>query len=382
MPTDNRNLFERIRSGFNQDISSMGTALGFAGIDEAPKQVNNLIGPNETIDRYKLNLARAGAYRSAPESYRKSLPADINKQEMAGINEQEMNRLRSGLEQHNQYLAKQKEMQNQRIQQAVGLKSKKIIETDPSGKQTIKQKFEVNDGTKISIESQENPYQKQYEEMLQEGMQRNTDINLQPIAQLVDQWTGSRFAPGMSQQRQEQEREKIRRANMAGALATEGQKPIDRAESKRRWEEEMNLRKLQLAERLRAAGTKTDKRKDLVRSLDIGKARAIENTALRDQLRRQDIFPKVERGLSKDEYLKSKGINIPSGWDEPLALIAKTANVQDISVPKKAMIQTMINNARANGWPWDKIEDKIYDWEVKVDTTLENIRNAYEKIGK
>jgi hypothetical protein len=382
MPNDNRNLFERIRSGFNQDISSMGTALGFAGIDEAPKQVNNLIGPNETIDRYKLNLARAGAYRNAPESYRKSLPADINKQEMAGINEQEMNRLRSGLEQHNQYLAKQKEMQNQRIQQAVGLKSKKVIETDPTGKQTIKQNFKVNDGTEITIKSQENPYQKQYEEMLQEGMQRNTDINLQPIAQLVDQWTGSRFAPGMSQQRQEQEQEKIRRANMAGALATEGQKPIDRAESKRRWEEEMNLRKLQLAARLRAAGAKTDKRKDLVRSLDIGKARAIENTALRDQLRRQDIFPKVERGLSNDEYLKSKGINIPSGWDEPLALIAKTANVQDISVPKKAMIQTMINNARARGWSWDKIEDKIYDWEVKVDTTLENIRNAYEKIGQ
>ena len=63
-------------------------------------------------------------------------------------------------------------------------------------------------------------------------------------------------------------------------------------------------------------------------------------------------------------------------------MIAKTANVQDISPYKEAMIQTMVNNARAKGWSEDKIEDNKYHWNVLVDDTIENIRNALEREGR
>jgi hypothetical protein len=378
MPIDRRNLVQRIREGFSSDLSSIADTIGLAPLEERPMPTDNyLVGPNERINQYKRNLARAGAYEKAPESYRRSLPEGIDQEELA--------RLRTGLAQHNEYLAQQKNLQKEKLQQAVGLKSKKVIETDPSGKQTVKQNFKTNDGTEVTIKSMENPYQKQYEQMLQQGMQQNADINLQPLAQLVDTWTGSNFAPGMLKQQRIAQEQKNQRLRMAGALASEGQKPIAAAENKRRWEEEMKLKREGLdVQRLRAAlaGKKASKSKDIVKSLGIGEARAIENTALRDNLRRQDVYPRVERGLSKDPYLKSVGINIPSGWDKPLELIAKSSDASDISTPKKAMIEVMRNNALAAGYTDEDIEKIKHTWNAQVDITLENIRNALEREGQ
>lgn len=80
-----------------------------------------------------------------------------------------------------------------------GIGTKEVTTTDPQGNRTTKTEFTSEDGNKVTIEKK-TPYEEQLEQM----MTYQPQVNLQPLAQLVDTWTGSNFAPGMQDPNQQQ----------------------------------------------------------------------------------------------------------------------------------------------------------------------------------
>lgn len=336
-------------------------------------------------DKYKANVEAARSrvpgefqakrFEDHPLTYRKRLLAQNNRDVLA----QGTQAFKERIQKQQSLQQQQAQLEKDRVQQAVGLKSKKTIETDPTGKQTIKQNFKIADGTEVTIKSEENPYQQQYEQMLQQGMQETGGLNLQPIAQLVDQWTGSQFAPGMARQRQQQQTEQANRIRMAGALAGEGQKPIDRAEAKRRWEAEMQLKRDQLGiQRLRAMkSTKNDADvSKLVGRAKLGKDKAIQYHNLSKVLSKQGVREQTIQGLSKDQSLRKAGITVLPGWDGPLEVMMNNPSATDLEPQKLAMLEATIRN-ELKTHPYEYVRDRVHELSSYVDEQVQRIAAHY-----
>lgn len=368
-----------------------------------PRQYQDQVMPQDTgiLASIRNNIADFGLnfwddYRTNVEAARSRVPGEFQAKRFEGhpltfrkdlLAQNNRNVLAQGTQAFKERIANQQAMsqdlqqsQQDRIRSAVGLKSKKTIETDPTGKQTVKQNFKVADGTEVSIKSTTNPYQDQYEQMLQQGMQDQGPLNLQPIAQLVDQWTGSSLAPGFGAQRSQQMQEQANRIRMAGALAAEGQKPIDREENKRRWEAEMDLRKQQLGlQRLKAQKQSKEDAdvSKLVSKAKLNKDKVIQYNDLSKNLSKQGVKERVIAGLSKDKSLKDAGIKILPGWDGPLRVMMDTPT--DLEPQKLALLEATIRNELKTK-PYNEVRDRVHELSSWVDEQVKRISAHYGAI--
>ena len=107
-----------------------------------------------------------------------------------------------------------------RAQVAAAQAPKKTTEqVDPTtGDYTRKEEMETDDG-KVTRERKGNKYQEQYEKLLQQQVNQQQMLRLQPLAQLVDQLTGSRLAPGFQDPNIAARQDLAARVQAAGQLA-------------------------------------------------------------------------------------------------------------------------------------------------------------------
>lgn len=145
------------------------------------------------------------------------------------VSPQEAQRMRQAMQQ--EALALQARQQ-QAVQQkkandaALGRKTDSKInqKQDGSFERTDKRTDEF--GNTMEVKRTMSPEEQQYRRLLQEGVDRTPQMNLQPLAQLVDAWTGSRMAPAF-QDADAQARSRLReRIGYAKALVPQKADPL------------------------------------------------------------------------------------------------------------------------------------------------------------
>jgi hypothetical protein len=144
-------------------------------------------------------------------------------------------------------------------------------------------------------------FDKQYMNTLQQGVEPDPRLNLQPLAQLVDTWTGSRMAPGFQSAEAQAQGRLKQRIQYAGMLANQ-QKALEEAPLRRA------LLKAKTAKALTPKGSKK-KKMDWLKYV----------TSLRNP----------ENQISHD--ILQRGIN--QATNEELAQALKTANLKEVISP-------------------------------------------------
>ena len=256
----------------------------------------------------------------------------------------------------------EQELRAQKLRDAANIEEKTTITKKPGGSVQTKTQLKDGKGQEATITKVNAPYQDLYQNYLEQGLNYNPNLpNLQPLAQLVDTWTGSRFAQGYQDPNLKPQQQLAQRLKIAGTLATREQQPAIQAYKRGMEERAMKAKELTArAAAIRAAAsskTSGKKTKDIVKSLNVGKERPIENTFLRTALLKEENINKVMSGLSKDEGLNQVLASnkypelqkLPSYWDKYWKRLARARDARDISTTKEAMIAEAIDNARAAG---------------------------------
>lgn len=277
-------------------------------------------------------------------------------------------------------------VQRERLLQKAGVTRKSIIKKKPDGTEVREDNFRTEDGSEVTIKNvTENPYQEQYLELLKQGMeQRNDAINLQPIAQVVDTWTGSNFTPQFQDPNKARQAELANRIRYAGAMAAEGQKPIDAAIQAKRFREQMNLKEKELGIRALAARNKNKNKEEVSKIVNQVKFedKKIDYQDLSDTFNRRGIKERVMYGLSKDrglkEHLASANIKILPEWDIPLKNIAIQGGT-DATLDKLAMFEALVRHELKTN-SYDYVKDRAQKMATYIDHTMSQINAYYNQL--
>ena len=172
--------------------------------------------------------------------------------------------------------------QEQQLKQRLAEDSDKkiIMQQKQGGDVTVKEETTAPDGSKITREKTANKYEEAmrqilrpeptpeemaYRQRLKEAAAMQPQVNLQPLAQMVDALTGSRMAPGFQDPNIAQEQRMAQRLRAAKALADEARQPEQEAYRRLMAERKMALQKRGVAAReaqAKAMKGKTEKQKD------------------------------------------------------------------------------------------------------------------------
>lgn len=303
------------------------------------------------------------------------------------------NNLKARLAANNQAVLRQgtanayQKLQAQKLRDAAGVEKKTTITQKPGGPVETTTHLKDDKGQEATIKKvNETPYQDLYQNYLEQGLNYDPNLpNLQPLAQLVDTWTGSRFSQGYQDPNLQRQQQLAQRIKMAGTLAANEKAPIIQAYKRGMEERELKAKELTAqAALIRAAAAKKkagSKSKDIVKSLGIGKERPIENTALRSTLLKEDNINKVMTGLSKNEKLNQILASekypylqpLPSYWDKYWQRLLRGKTATDISTIKEAMVSEAINNAKAKGVDKETLEDEKYRLSSDIDAYMDVI---------
>lgn len=308
----------------------------------------------------------------------------------------QMNSLRQGLEQHNELLANQKEIQAEKIRQAAGMTETKTITKDgKDGKWTEKTNYKLPDGSTLEHKAvKETPMADMYEQYLQQAMNFKPSVpNMQPLAQLVDTWTGSNFAQGYQDPQAKQQADIANKIKLSGALAAQEQAQEKVAMAAKIKERELGAKELTAkAAMLRAqasmvdaaGGGKNGKTKllDIVNKLKIGEGKPIENQSFITSLKRENVQPLLAKGLSNaeglnDQLAKYGARPLPAIFDKYFTRMAQYKTATDLSSVKKAMIMDLMLQQQYKGMTDEDVSKHALQYSDEIDHQMNALSSIF-----
>ena len=229
-----------------------------------------------------------------------------------------------------QTAAAAKDQQKARLEQALGVESKTTIKKKPTGETEVSEEFKTDQGT-MKITRQENKYQQQYEDLLQQGVQQQQALNLQPIAMFVDQLTGSRMAPQMQDATAAQQQQLAQRIRYSKALRDAAEEPAMKEYQRRIQAQKMKLREREVAAKEGQAAAamkkamKDKKGKDKIYMEFANKFRRQEEDVIIDD----ETRTKMRQSKQKiSEYTKERGI--PPVFNQYLEDYATAGSAEEV----------------------------------------------------